>query len=179
VRRSDRPAPDASGGWRAHGRPLARSLRSQKPGGTSSSVTGASAAASSRRTASGLDGLGSGWRAIQVSRAASAGGRRRTPTRWPLPVVTGRPRLFVLTPIDAMDFGLTRKRPGRKYPANPPGLTIPANRRTGDGYRASYHISTLNPRRCARRGPGEPRGGLSRTRQRKGTDWQIIASTSG
>jgi hypothetical protein len=138
-----------------------------------------SPSAINRRIASGLDGLGSGWRAIQVSRAASAGGRRRTPTRWPLPVVTGRPRLFVLTPIDAMDFGLTRKRPGRKYPANPPGLTIPANRRTGDGYRASYHISTLNPRRCARRGPGEPRGGLSRTRQRKGTDWQIIASTSG
>ena len=115
-----------------------------------------SAAVINRRIASGLDGLGSGWRAIQVSRAASAGGRRRTPTSWPLPVVTGRPRFFALTPIGAMDPGLTRKRPGRKYPANPPGLTIPANRHISDGYRTSCHIPPLVPRRQHRRDPGEP-----------------------
>src|SRR5215218_8710950 len=116
-----------------------------------------SAAVINRRIASGLDGLGSGWRAIHASRAASAGGRRRTPTSWPLPVVTGRPRFFVLTPIDAMDFGLTRKRPGRKYPANPPGLTIPANRHTSDGYRTSCHILLIVPHPAAHSSPPPPR----------------------
>ena len=74
-----------------------------------------------------------------------------------MPVVTGRPRFFVLTPIDAMDFGLTRKRPGRKYPANPPGLTIPANRHTSDGYRTSCHILPIVPHPAAHSSPPPPR----------------------
>jgi len=45
------------------------------------------------RTASGFDGFGSGWRAIQASRSASRSGWTRTPMVRPLPVA-GRPIFF-------------------------------------------------------------------------------------
>ena len=50
--------------------------------------------------ASGRDGLGSGWRAIQVSSAAISSGNTRTPIRSPVPVVVGRSRFFALSLIE-------------------------------------------------------------------------------
>jgi hypothetical protein len=54
----------------------------------------------SRRMASGRDSSGSFCLAIHASKAASGRSSMRTPTMVPVPVVTGRPRLFALTLID-------------------------------------------------------------------------------
>jgi hypothetical protein len=54
----------------------------------------------SRRMASGRDRPGSFCFAIQASIAAKGRSSIRTPTTVPVPVVTGRPRLFALTLID-------------------------------------------------------------------------------
>ncbi len=60
--------------------------------------------ANMRLIASGRDGLGSGWRSIQASRAASWSGCTRTMTG--VAFVSGRPRrrFFLILPIDRMEL---------------------------------------------------------------------------
>jgi hypothetical protein len=61
--------------------------------------------------ASGRERPGSFCFAIQASKVVSGSSSKRTPIKVPLPVVTGRPRFFVITRIDLpMDWGYHKIR---------------------------------------------------------------------
>ena len=80
---------------------------------------------------------------MNLSKAARSGGSNRTPTKWPLPVVIGRPRVFVLARIDLRIWILDNTKASRAEVA--PSATALTHAKESTPMAQAEPANTTNP----------------------------------